>query len=401
MDPQIKKIPQLFGATGLSPEDLLVVNQVIGGVNKTRKLPLGTLEEYFGPGSGLEGATGATGPIGATGPAGDGSAITVAPNSGLVLASGQLSTLYNTAISDEVLSIALGGADATAAALWKTKSLVAALDALLFPDINPTYTTPSIVLTATQSGTREVGTQISQFLTLTATENDAGAFSYLSINKEGSSIYNSNSLTAQAAVDVEDQFGYTNPNNPNNKYVITYTDNFTAPVGSLTWSGTGNYAAGLTKKNNKNVSDTRLSQIRSTSAPQAASTGFTSNSIVLTSIYPFFWGVSSVNLTNAEIAAIIEDGLANKELLSAGGDVEVTYDASAEYVWVAIQEDYPLKTKWYNTALNNGNIGAGQFILSPTSYSVNSPDDYWFGVGYKIYISSGATNTEGSLIFKN
>lgn len=395
MDPQlIKKIHQLTGATGLTGDDLFVISQLIGGVDKTRKVDLSTILGYIA-------AEGLAGPTGATGPQGEGANLTVAPNSGIVISSGQISTLYNTPISDEVVSVPLGGADPTAASEWKTRSLVAALDAVLFPDINPTYTIPTIVLTATQSGTREVGSQINQFLTLTATENDAGAFTYLSINKEGSSIYNSNSLSAQAAVDVGNQFGYANPNNPNNKYIITYTDNFTAPLGTLTWNGTGNYSSGLAKKNNKNITDARLSQVRSTSAPQSASTGYISNNITLTSIYPFFWGVSSTSLTNADIADQIENGLANKELLSASGDVGITFNAEAEYVWVAIQEDYPIKTKWYNTAFNNGNIGANQFILSPSTYSVNSPDSYWFGVGYKMYISSGATNTEGLISFQN
>lgn len=344
------------------------------------------------------GATGATGPKGDSGGVGD---LTVLPNSGIAIVSNQLATIYNTAIADLVASVAVGGASTAQASAWKQKSLVEALDAILFPDQLPTYTIPTIVLNASQSGNREVGSSISQVLTLTGTENDAGEFTYLSITKAGSSIFNSNSLTAESAPNVADQYGYTNPNNPNYKYVISYTDNFTVTLGNTVWAGTGNYSAGTAKQNNKNVTDTRSAALRSTTAPQLAGTGFAAAGTTVTGLYPYFWGVSSSQPTAASIASAIAAGTANKVLASASGDVSVTFNASAEYVWVAIQSAYTQKTTWYNTALNNGNIGAGNFILAPDTYSVNSPDSYWSGINYKIYISSGATNTEGSIIFRN
>lgn len=351
--------------------------------------------------SGAVGSIGATGLTGATGPAGGLGDISVAPNSGLALVSNQLATIYNTAIADLVASVAVGGASTAQASAWKQKSLVEALDAILFPDQSPTYTVPTIVLTASQSGTREVGSAINQVLTLTGTENDAGAFTYLSITKGGTSLFNSDSLTPVSAPDLADQYGYTNPNNPNYKYSISYTDNITATLGTTTWAGTGNYSAGEAKNNNKGVTDARAAQVRNNSAPQAASTGFAATGTSVTAIYPYFWGVSDTQPTAASIASAIQAGTTNKVLAAASGNVSVTFNASAQYVWVAIQASYTEKTTWYNTALNNGNIGAGNFILSPATYSVTSPDSYWSGVNYKIYISSGATNTEGSIIFQN
>jgi hypothetical protein len=350
--------------------------------------------------AGAVGSVGATGLTGATGPGGLGG-LEVVPNSGISITSNQISTIYNTLIDDIVNSTAVGGASATAASVWKQKSLVEALDAILFPDQLPTYTIPTIVLTATQSGTREVGSNINQVLTLTGTENDAGTFTYLSITRGGSSILNSSSLTPVSAPDVASQYGYSDPNNPNYRYSISYTDNLTAPLGTTTWAGTGNYSAGLAKQNNKNVTDTRTAAVRSTTAPQAASTGFTAGGTSVTAIYPYFWGVSNTQPTAASIASAIAAGTTNKVLSSASGNVSVTFNASAQYVWVAIQENYTQKATWYNTALNNGNIGAGNFILSPDTYSVNSPESYWSGINYKIYISSGATNTEGAIIFQN
>ena len=350
--------------------------------------------------SGAVGTIGATGVAGATGPAGGLEEISVLPNSGIAIVSNQLSTIYNTAIADLVASVAVGGASTAQASAWKQKSLVEALDAILFPDKLPTYTIPTIVLSASQSGNREVGSSINQVMTLTGTENDAGAFTYLSITKAGSSIFNSSSLTAESAPNIADQYGYTNPNNPNNKYVITYTDNFTVTLGNTVWAGTGNYSAGSAKQNNKNVIDTTPAALRSTTAPQLASTGFSATGTTVTGLYPYFWGVSSSQPTAASIASAIAAGTTNKVLSSASGDVSATFNASAEYVWVAIQEDYAQKNTWYNTSFNSGNIGAGNFILSPAVYSVNSPEGYWTET-YKIYISSGATNTQGSYIFRN
>jgi hypothetical protein len=248
----------------------------------------------------------------------------------------------------------------------------------------------------------EIGTPINQTITLTATENDAGDFSYLSVNREGSSIYNTSSLTVQDATDIASQYGYNDPNNPNKKYVVSYNDTTgTVTASSITWSGSGNYAAGLAKKNNKGVDDTRSFAVRSTNAPQAASIGFQSASVSVSGIYPYFYGKSSAAPTAGTIATQIAANLGFKVLTAASDDLTVTFNASAEYVWLAVYIDYPLKTKWYNTALNNGNIGNGQFILSPTSYAISSPQGLWSGKTYNIYISFGATNTEGSIIFQN
>jgi hypothetical protein len=404
MDPQIKRIPQLLGATGLTPEDLLVVNQVIGGENKTRKLPLEQLQSYIEDVFDIQGATGSTGPQGATGaqgatgPAGQ---ITVAPNSGLAISGGQLTTIYNTLIGDSVDNVPTGGAGATGAITWKNKSLVETLDAILFPDLLPSYSAPTIELTASQSGVREVGTYLNQTLTLTGIKNDAGAFSSLTITKNGSTLHTSSSPTIQPAPEVNNEFGIVNDNNPNYRYIISYTDNSIASVGVCTWGGYGSYAAGLNKKNNKGITDTRSALIRSSNAPQAAATGFNSNSVTLNVIYPYFYGVSSSQPSPSNIASIIQSGDAYKILESSIENVTVTFNADSEYIWLAVPSIYPLKTKWQNTEFNKGNIGAGQFILLPIEYTVDSPDSYWTGESYQIYISASATRTENSITFKN
>ena len=351
------------------------------------------------PGATGYGSTGATGLTGATGPAG--SSFTVHPNSGLDYQNNVLTTIYNTLIADSVSSVPVGGAGTAQAAAWKIKSLVDVLDTILFPDQLPTYTIPTITITSTQSGTLEVGTPINQTITVTATENDAGSFSYISVNRDGSSIYNTSSPSMQAATDIASQYGFDDPNNPNRKYVVSHTDTIgTVATSTVSWNSTGNHAAGLAKNNNKGITDTRTAGY-SAGVPQAARTGLTSSTVSVQGIYPYFYGKSSTAPTAASIASDIADNAAHKVLVNGNGNITVTFNASAEYVWLAVHEDYQLKTKWYNTGLNNGNIGIGQFILAPAPYAVDSPQDLWSGETYNIYISSGATSTEGSIIFQN
>jgi hypothetical protein len=163
----------------------------------------------------------------------------------------------------------------------------------------------------------------------------------------------------------------------------------------------------LVKKDNKNISDTRTFAVRSTSAPQSAASDLTTNNLSVTGIYPYFWGkvaATSGKPTAAQIAGIIQTntpGTSNKVLADASGTITITFDASSEYVWVAHEASLTNKTKWYNTANNLGNIGAGNFIESPVQQNVTSPQGYWTAVSFDIYISGSATNTSGSHQLQN
>ncbi len=354
-----------------------------------------------GSGNGV-GYTGSRGFIGYTGSAGTGSGgsapVTVKPNVGLAVTDNTLTTIYNSLISDDVQSIAVGGAEAQSASVWKSKNIVEVLDTILFPDVLPTYTIPTTSLTGT-SGTREIGSSVTQSLTFAGVENDAGAFTVLTIIRNSTQLATVTAPTPQSAADIVAQFGYVDPNNPNRSYSLSFSDAYVIVSGVTTWSGSGSYQAGLPKQNNKGVTDTRTSQVRSLNAPQSAS--FLSSSISVTGIYPYFWGKSATQPTTSSIAATIAAGLATKVLTAADGTVTITYNAVGEYVWLAHAASYTNKTKWYNTELNQGNIGPGNFILTPVVTAVTSPESYWSGVSFDIYISDGATTTDGALQFRN
>jgi hypothetical protein len=368
------------------------------GVNGTNGIDGAT-----GP-AGDPGATGATGDIGATGLTGATGPVsfTVENNSGIDYQNNVLSTIYNTLIADMVDSTAVGGAEEMAAATWKAKSLVDVLDTILFPDKLPTYTAPTITITThTQSGLLEVGTPINQAITVTATKNDAGYFTYLGIYRDNVEQSGSNSLTPLTVTDVPDQYKLLNPNTPNKKFTLTYTDTVgTVTVAPIVWTGIGNYDAGLAKPNNKNVLDSRPAAPRTATAPQAADTGFTSAAISVHGAYPYFYGKSATLPTGASVTAAISTGTAFKTVAEPNNDITVNFNATAEYIWFAVHASEDVKTTWYNTALNNGNIENTGFILSPVQYAVNSPNSLWSGETYNIYISFGATSIQDSLIFR-
>lgn len=334
------------------------------------------------------------------GGSGSTSTLSVATNTGLTITNTVIATVYNSLVSDDVQSVAVGGAASALASTWKSKNIVEVLDTILFPDVLPTYTVPTLSASGPQSGTKEIGSTIAQILSLIGAEGDASTFTALSLSRNSTQL----SAVANPAVynftDIAAQFGYVDPNNPSYSYSLTYTDNFVVVSGNTSWSGAGTYSAGAAKKNNKGVTDVRTAQVRSTSAPQAASS-ISSNSITVTGIYPYFWGKSNTLPTPTTIAAAILAGSTNKVLTDASGTVSVTFAAAGQYVWMAHASSYTSKTKWFNTQLNQGNIGAGNFILSPVTQSVGSPDAFWTGISYKVYISSGATNTEGVIEFRN
>lgn len=338
---------------------------------------------------------------------GGGGPINVAPNTALGFTGSTLFTIYNTLVADAVTSVEVGGSPAgVPASTWKTRNLVEVLDSILFPDVPPTYTIPTISIGGISSQVVEVGDTIVSNITASATKNDAGAFTQLRVLRNGSPLFTDVTLTSSAAGNVPPQFGYNDPNNPNFSYSISptpYTDTYVIPgVGTTIYTVDGDYNSGLPKQNNKGVFDTRPAAVRSFSAPQLGDTNFTSSSIVYTAIYPYFWGVSASAPSAASIAADIAAGLTNQVLSSAAGTIVISFGASSQYLWFAVQSAYPAKTRWYVDPLNQGDIGgASNLFNTPITQSVNSPNFYWSGINFEIYISNYQTSTFGTMELRN
>jgi hypothetical protein len=259
---------------------------------------------------------------------------------------------------------------------------------------------PTLTLSAGLSGIQEIGSTITQSLNAVGTENDAGPFTNLTIYRNNTIIFNVDNPPGVLTTDIAPQFGYADPNNPNFTYQLINADGFTVVQGTTTWSAQGSYNAGLPKQNNKGEVDSRTSAVRSINAPQSAA-NITSSTATINGIYPYFWGKSVSEPTASSIASAIAAGTENKVLDSASGTISVTYNAFGEYVWMAHQADFTEKTVWFFNVFNQGTIGPGNFILSPTTQNVNSPQGFWSNIPYKIYISDGATITDGSLQYRN
>ena len=338
---------------------------------------------------------------------GGGGPINVAPNTALGYTGSTLYTIYNTLVADAVTSVEVGGSPAgVPASTWKTKNLVEVLDAILFPDVPPTYTIPTISIGGISSQVVEVGDTITSNITATSTKNDAGSFTQMRVLRDGTALFTDVTLSSSAAADVPPQFGYTDPNNPNLNFSISptpYTDIYTIPSpGTTTYTVDGNYNSGLAKQNNKGVYDTRPFAVRSFSAPQLSSTNFTSSSIIYTAIYPYFWGVSVSAPSAAGVAALIAGGTTNKVLSSGAGTIVISFGASSEYLWFAVPSTYPQKTKWYVDPLNQGDIGgASNLFKTPITQSVNSPNSFWTNINFEIYISNYQTSTFGTMELRN
>jgi hypothetical protein len=360
--------------------------------------------------AGTDGATGATGEVGATGPGGNAA-----------------TSLYNTTIADALLSVETGGAAPALASVWKTKSLVQVLDTILFPDEDPTYTIPTIDLTAT-TGYAEVGVILDQGLSTTARRNDAGLFTNLALYRNSTELSAATFTSEQGTTitAVAGLFGYPNPNNtaeyPNKSYSLSYTDaDFSVPLGGTTWKAVGSYGAGLAKQNNKGVFDTRpaASNPALTTRPQAAYNAFTSALRTINGIYPYYWGTAtsttdiSYVLTADDVAAGIQAGSIigingadagniTKVVGDATNTLTIPYNTTGRFLFLAVPidknatEDYLDKNFWYMSTFNSAAISNSSTIKLPvtrqvTSAQKNGANPYWTSVSYRIYLSSART----------
>jgi len=324
-----------------------------------------------------------------------------------------VNAVYNTALDDTIATEdALGGiAAGTTVADLKGDTIVSLFDALLFPTVNPVYKIPTRGLTSSVTGTKEVGTTHNPALSATGTKNDAGAYTDITIKKSvngaTATTLATGTPTESSATNLQQQFGYDNANNPNKSYTKTFTDSslvIPAPASGSTstvvYSSTADYNAGLALKDNKGNNDTRSAAVRSTSAPQAASSNFGSVNRTITGLYPYYYFKSSSPITTASMVTAIENGTATASVASASGTLSIPYNVSSQYLAVAYPATNTTKTKYYVTALDNGAITV-VFNAVATS-SVDSPTSLWSNISYKIHTSNSAlTNSNSTIQLRN
>ena len=312
------------------------------------------------------------------------------------------STIYNSLL-DPTLTVptSVGGiSSGTTVASLTGKTLVGIIDDLLFPTVLPTYTIPTITLSSSVTGSFEVGVTVNPILTLDGTKNDASGYTLLNILKNAVALSSTTTPTITSATNIANQFGYSDPNNPNYKYTFVYTDSglvipatVNTSASSTIYSSNGSYLSGLVKKNNKGVDDSRTYAVRSTTAPQSGSTGFAASTITLSGWYPYFYGKTAISASASDIVTIIQSGAGFTKVVATGaGTLTMAFNATGEWPWFAIFNPFTTKVTWYENALNNGSIGGATDLFSaPTTLSVNSPSGYWSGINFKIYVAQKVT----------
>ena len=156
--------------------------------------------------------------------------------------------------------------------------------------------------------------------------------------------------------------------------------------GNNTWAVSVVHGVGVGEYyDNKGASATKLDDYRIA--------GTVTDDATISGIYPFFWGVANTTLTESEIGNIITQGGANKVILPASGTITIDYNATGKFLWFAHLSTYTTKTRWYVTALNQGDIGSASDLFdAPNTTTVDSPDAYWTNKQYKIYITNYATD---------
>jgi len=156
--------------------------------------------------------------------------------------------------------------------------------------------------------------------------------------------------------------------------------------------------------NNTPVTYNEIASILDTvtfSAEVTNNNGYTStNSKTLTALHPYFWGkVTGARPTRDQ--ALIDSG--NKVVASSTGTIIVDFNSSTDdWLWFAIPATSTSKTKWYVNALNNWNIGSGSDLFDAEQLvMVDSPDMYWNGIHYKIYVSTYKSEVSDPMELRN
>ena len=363
--------------------------------------------------SGSSGTSGTSGSSGSSGTSGVGGE-TVGGEGVRIIGSGTTSnpytadTIYNTNLSSDLeMNVKVGGIDAgTTVSDLTGKTLVDLFDDLLFPTVLPTYTIPEIQLQGLSSQTLEVGTTKSILVNGYGDKNDAGDFTSIRV-RTGTTTPNTdvvidNSPTESSIANIPDQFGFTNPNNPNKRFSSTqlsYTLTIPGPTAGNTsstvrYDAEGDCGAGIAKLDNKGNTDTRTAGTNE-NTPQQARTDLNSNDVTITGVYPYWYGTSSTQPTISTIQNAISGGTANKSSITNNqdGTLTITFNADEEYCWFAHFEEYNTKQSYFVTDINKEDFCASCLFNTFVTGSINSPDGYWSGVNYKIYITNLRTTT--------
>lgn len=223
---------------------------------------------------------------------------------------------------------------------------------------HPTYTSPTSSITNI-TNTYELGDTQSINITQIYTQNDGGSKVSENITKNSIVISSGSSFSE----------------------ILTI-------VPTTTYGGSVTYSTGPIKLNNLDIPDP-VGRILSGTT--------TSSTRTISGIYPVYYLKSSLPITSTTMQTAINNGTANKLVINSTGTISIPYAPNSEYVAVAYPATSATKTKWYVTALSNGNIPGGVFGAQ-SILNVNSFQGYWSNVPYKIHVTPLLSNPSATII---
>lgn len=220
--------------------------------------------------------------------------------------------------------------------------------------VHPDYVPPTSTIDLINM-TVERGSSLSINITQTFNQNDGGAKTSESIKKNG---------TAVSTID-------------------TYSETLTVPSTPVVYSGNVSYAQGAIKMNN-------IGEMDATGRIPAGST--TSPSATITPILPYFYGkfTAMPDLDTLDLAGMTK--------VVVNSDSTITCNVTSndnEFVIIAVPALSTIKTKWFITELNKGDIGgATNLFNTPTVKAKNSPSGFWGGQNFRIYYTNYKTSIQ-------
>jgi hypothetical protein len=301
--------------------------------------------------------------------------------------SGSFSGIYSSSLSGSgaVTIDDVGGVDAgTSVDNLEGKNFSTLFDEIFFPVVLPTAqpsgsSTTSISATAGSGGsgnTREVGATVDVTLTTAFNQGTWRAGTLTSTNKNYYGAATNYYFTSGSITVDNININFYDFNN----HIIT--------LGSNTFTSAVSHSAGQIPVNSRGIE-----------VPPSQSEGYLGpNSVLLTGVYPYFYGSSSADTFNiSDVVTEIEDlyngnpTTASKTVASSTGNITgYFYNTSGAWCWFAHPTSSATKTKMYQNDFNKNNIGpAGTFDNNGVS-NIDATG-YWTGIGYRIYITNAKT----------
>ena len=273
------------------------------------------------------------------------------------------------------------------------------MNEILFPLLLPEYTPTTINLVHTLTlPYYEIGSPQTDNLTLSATRNDAGDYTNLSLFRKEEPDVN---FTLINSVNNPPFSGTTNK-----FYSIDYDDNITVAAGITTWTGNGDYLAGIVKNDSDGNPDTRTPQIRQTDAPQAAQNDFDSNDVTINGIYPYYYGyIVGTKPTPAEIATLVNNYSGEtpqiRRTLKPLTNTENVFFNAENPCWMWFAHVGTAKTNYITqNQATQTEIQAGSLFDSNQPTAFTETNDYWTNITFNLYIASRVSSTAGNYWFK-